>query len=166
MTDPTTRIGQYAGASRGLVSQAGAILLKANDRISKGTFSTEQWAKSAQEMFNLFLTAGLNMDPQACLQQLCGEADLSDFITVAPDNACERSLSVAQSFVQDGSPGYRIPDQFIVFVPAILPVYAKRYRVGVNWPDVRSGTYRGRVRLTSLQTATPNVVEMDVIVDL
>jgi hypothetical protein len=38
--------------------------------------------------------------------------------------------------------------------------------VGVNWPDVRSGTYRGRVRLTSLQTATPNSVEMDVIVDL
>jgi hypothetical protein len=166
MTDPTTRIGQYAGASRGLVSQAGEILLNANDRISKGTFSSEHWAKSAQELFNLFLTAGLNMDPQACLQQLCGETDLSDFITVAPDNTCERSLSVAQSFVQDGAPGYGIPDQFVVFVPPILPVYAKRYRVGVNWPDVRSGTYRGRVRLTSLQTATPNSVEMDVIVDL
>jgi hypothetical protein len=166
MIDPTTRIGQYAGASRGVVSQAGAILLKANDRIGKGTFGTEHWAQSAQEMFNLFLTAGLNMDPQACLQQWCGETDLSDFITVEPDNTCERSLSVAQSFVQDGSPGYRIPDQFIVFVPAILPVYAKLYRVGVNWPDVRSGTYRGRVRLTSLKTATPNPVEMDVIVDL
>jgi hypothetical protein len=166
MIHPTTRIGQYAGASRGVVSQAGEILLKANDRIGKGTFGTEHWAKSAQEMFNLFLTAGLNMDPQTCVQQLCGETDLSDLITVAPDNTCERSLSVAQSFVQDGSPGYRIPDQLIVFVPAILPVYAELYRVGVNWPDVRSGTYRGRVRLTSLKTATPNAVEMDVIVDL
>jgi len=166
MIDPTTRIGQYAGASRSVVSQAGAILLKANDRISKGTFGTEHWAKSAQELFNLVLTAGLNMDPQACLQQLCGETDLSDFITVAPDNTCERSLSVAQSFVQDGSPGYRIPDQLIVFVPPVLPVYATRFRVGVNWPDLRTGTYRGRVRLTSLQTAIPQAVEMDVIVDL
>jgi hypothetical protein len=166
MTDPTTRIGQYAGASRSLVSQAGAIVLQANDHMSKGTFSSAQWAKSAQELFNLFLTAGLEMDPQTCLQQWCGEPDLSDFIEVKPDNACERTLSVAQSFVQDGAPGYRIPDQFVVFVPPILPVYAKRYRVGVNWPDLHSGTYRGRVRLTSLQMATPRAVEMDVIVDL
>ena len=97
---------------------------------------------------------------------MCGETDHSDFNTVAPDNACERSLSVAQSFVQDGSPGYRIPDQLIVFLPPILPVYAKQFRVGVNWADLRTGTYRGRVRLTSLQTAAPQAVEMDVIVDL
>jgi hypothetical protein len=38
--------------------------------------------------------------------------------------------------------------------------------VGVRWPELRSGTYRGRIRLTQIQTGTKRVDEMDVIVDL
>lgn len=166
MTDPTANIEQYAESTRELVNQAGAILLQANDEVGEGKFSFADWAKSARDLFNLFLTTGLEVIPQTLCLQPFDNLDLSDFVQVAPDNACERMLSVAQSFVHDGAGACRIPDQFVVFVPKVLPVYAKQFRVGVNWPDVRSGTYRGRVRLTSLKTAATAVVEMDVTVDL
>ncbi|MGZ4577986.1 MAG: hypothetical protein ACXVX1_09755 [Mycobacterium sp.] len=167
MTDPTARIDQYAEATRDVVGQAGEILLQANDQMKDGTFNSAQWAKSAYQLVNLFLTAGLEAGAQAlCPQRWFGEPELSDFITVTPDNTCERMLSLAQPFVHDGAPGCRIPDQFVVFVPKILPVYAKQFRVGVNWPDLRSGTYRGRVRLTSLKAAVTQAVETDVTVDL
>jgi hypothetical protein len=95
------------------------------------------------------------------------ELELSDFIEVDPDNQCERVLSVAKSFVQDGAPSYVIPDPLIVFVPGILRVYAKRFRVGTSWPNLQSGTYRGQVRLTRIKPATPSAAEvLDVIVDL
>ena len=172
MIDPSTRITQYAESMRSLVSQAGSLVLQANDQIHDGTFDHAQCAKSAQQLANLALTAGLEVAP-LMMSIPCGPAsfdqlELSDFIEVAPDNQCERLLSVAKSFVQDGAPSYVIPDQTIVFVPGTLRIYAKRFRVATSWPDLQSGTYRGRVRLTRLDTGAtaPQFDEVDVIVDL
>ena len=171
MIDPSTRITRYAESMRSLVSQAGSLLLQANDQIKDGTFDHAQCAKSAQQLANLALTAGLEVAPQM-MSIPCGPAsfdqlELSDFIEVAPDNECERVLSVAASFVQDGAPSCVIPDQTIVFVPGTLRVYARRFRVGTSWPNLQSGTYRGQVRLTRVKPATPSAAEvLDVIVDL
>lgn len=169
MTDLSARITQYAESTRRLVSDAGELLLQANDQISDGTFDSAQWAKSMRQLANLALTAGLEV-PQLmsvpCLPQSSG-LELSDFIKVEPDNECQRLLSVSKPFVQDGAPSCVIPDQSIVFVPPILRVYGQWFRVAANWPDLRSGTYRGQVRLTRLKPAAPSADEfVDVIVDL
>jgi hypothetical protein len=172
MIDPSTGITRYAESMRSLVNQAGSLLLQANDQINDGTFDHAQCAKSAQQLANLALTAGLEVAP-LLMSIPCGpvsfdELELSDFIEVAPDNQCERSLSVAKSFVLDGAPSYVIPDQTIVFVPGSLRVHAKRFRVATSWPNLQSGTYQGRVRLTRLNTgaAAPQFEEVDVTVDL
>jgi hypothetical protein len=170
MTGPSSPIGQWLQTSRRLVKDASAIVLHANKQINKGTFGSAQWAQSVYQLANLGLTASLElappMMPSPCLLG-SGELELSDFNQVEqPDNECERVLSVAQSFALDGAPSCRIPDQFIVFVPDILRVNAVWFRVGVRWPELRSGTYRGRVRLTQIQTGAKRVDEMDVIVDL
>jgi hypothetical protein len=170
MTTPSSRLTRYAETSRRLVTRAGAVVLQANDEISEGTFGSAQWAKSANQLVNLALTAGLQFAPQMmpfpCLPKSTEEFGLSDFIEVGTDNECERVLSVAGPFVHDGAPSCVIPEQTIVFVPGIVRVYAKRFRVRVNWPNLRSGTYRGRVSLTRVQAATAQVSEMDVIIDL
>lgn len=171
MIDYSTRITRYAESMRGLVGQAGSLLLQANDQIKDGTFDHAQCAKSAQQLANLALTAGLQVAPQMlsipCVPASSDQIDLSDFIEVAPDNECERLLSVATSFAQDGAPSCVIPDQAIVFVPGTLRVYAKWFRVATSWPNLQSGTYRGQVRLTRLKPATPIADEiLDVIVDL
>ena len=171
MIDYTARITAYAESMRSLVNQAGSLWLEANDQIKDGTFDHAQCAKSAQQLANLALTAGLEAVPQLmsipCAPASCDQLDLSDFIEVAPDNECERRLSVATSFVQDGAPSRVIPDQMIVFVPGTLRVYAKRFRVGTSWPNLESGTYRGQVRLTRLNPPTPSDDKLlDVIVDL
>jgi hypothetical protein len=170
--DPSTHITRYAESMRGLVSQAGSLLLQADDQIKDGKFDHAQCAKSARQLANLALTAGLEVAP-LMMSIPCGPVsfdplELSDFQKVDPDDHCERSFSVAKSFVLDGDPSCVIPDQLIVFVPKILRVYAKWYRVGTSWPDLQSGTYRGRVRLTRLGTGspTPQSKEVDVIVDL
>jgi hypothetical protein len=171
MTDVSARIIQYAETSRGLVNQAGKIALQANEQISNGTFSSAQWAKSAHQLVNAALTAGLELGPQlmsiACLGP-SSELEYSDYLAVAPDNQCERALSVAKSFAQVGAPSCVIPDRFIVFDPPILRVYAEKFRVATNWPDLQSGTYQGGVRLTRLKTgtATPDFVEVTFTVDL
>jgi len=171
MIDPSTQITRYAESLRSVVSQAGSLLLQANDQIKDGTFDHAQRAKSAQQLANLALTASLDVVPQLtsipCGPAASDQLDLSDFIEVAPDNECERLLSVAQSFVQDGAPSNVIPDQLIVFVPGTLRVYAKWFRVATSWPNLQSGTYRGQVRLTRLKPATPSADEfLDVIIDL
>jgi len=172
MIDPSTRITQYAESMRSLVSQAGSLLLQANDQVNDGTFDHARCAKSAQQLANLALTAGLEVAP-LMMSIPCGpvsfdQLELSDFIEVAPDNQCERALSVAKSFVQDGAPSCVIPDQTIVFVPGTLRIYAKWFRVATSWPNLQSGTYQGKVRLTRLNTgaAAPQFEEVDVTVDL
>jgi hypothetical protein len=170
MTGPTVPIDKFAESAKGFVTEWGAILLEANDQINKGTFGAEQWAKSTQRLSNLALTAGIELAPPLlpipCLPTPSQGPDFSDFITTTPDNESKRELSVARSFVRDGAPWCVIPDQFVVFQPGILPVYARRFRLAATWPGLRSGTYRGRVRLTRIQTAKTQVDEMDVIVDL
>ncbi|MGB9249382.1 MAG: hypothetical protein WCC28_06365 [Mycobacterium sp.] len=171
MIDPSTRITRYTESMRSLVNQAGSLLLHSSDQVNDGTFDLAQCAKSAQQLASAALTTGLEMAP-LMMSIPCGpvsfdELELSDFIEVDPDNQCERVLSVAKSFVQDGAPSYVIPDPLIVFVPGILRVYAKRFRVGTSWPNLQSGTYRGQVRLTRTKPATPSAAEvLDVIVDL
>ena len=170
MIDPSTRITQYAESMRGLVNQAGSIMLQATDQINDGTFDHAKCAKAAQQFANLALTAGLEAAPLMipCAPAIFGELEFSDFIEVAPDNQCERTLSVAKSFVHEGAPSCVIPDPLIVFVPANLRVYAQRFRVATSWPNLQSGTYHGRVRLTRINTgsAAPQVEEVDVTVDL
>jgi hypothetical protein len=170
MTSPEATIAASAQSVEALVSEAGAILLQANTKAAEGSFGAKQWAKSANKLLNIALTAAVEFTPPLlsgpCLSQLFDDADFSDFIETTPDNAFKRVLSVCASFTHTGAPGCAFPDQFIVFSPPILPVYAKLFRVGVAWPDARSGTYRGRVRLTQIGDGAQGVDEMDVIVDL
>jgi hypothetical protein len=171
MIDPSTQINRYNESLRGVVSQAGSLVLQANDQINDGTFDHAQCAKAAKQLANLALTAGLDLVPQLMSipfgPAASNQLDLSDFIEVAPDNECQRSLSVAQSFVQQGAPSNRIPDHLIVFVPGTLNVYAKWFRVGTSWSNLPSGTYTGQVRLTRLNPPTPSADEfLDIDIDL
>jgi hypothetical protein len=171
MIDPSTQITRYTESLRGVVSQTGSLVLQANDQMNDGTFDHAQCAKSAKQLANLALTAGLGMVPQLmsipCGLAASDQLDLSDFIEVDPDNACQRSLSVAQSFVQEGAPSNVIPDHLIVFVPGTLRVFAKWFRVGTSWSNLPSGTYSGQVRLTRLNPPTPSADEfLDVVIDL
>jgi hypothetical protein len=170
VTTSGSRTTRYAATSRRLVTQAGKIVLDANDEISNGTFDFAKWAKSANQLVNLALTAWLQLAPPMipipCLPKATEEYGESDFITVEPDNECDRVLSVAESFVQAGAPSCVIPDEFVVFVPAILPRGRTEFRAKVNWPDLRSGTYRGQIRLTRIGTASPGADEVERIIDL
>lgn len=170
MTTFNSLIAQYAEMSRRLVNQAGAIVLQANDQISKGTFDTARWAKSAYELSDLALTSGMQAAPQvmsiASLWRSSKETLLSDYVRVAPYNESRRTFTVVEPFVHVGAHSCVIPVQSIVFVPETLPAYAVRFRVGARWADLRSGTYRGRVRLTSIASAEAHSHEMPVIIDL
>ena len=168
MTNPSSRVTGWAESSRRLVNDASALVLQANTQISDGTFTTEQWTKSAQKLVNLALTAGLDLVPQMmplpCFSQAVDTRDLSDFIKVAPDGQFQRVLSVVNPFVQQGAPSCVIPSQSIFFVPTIVRVHATSFRIGVNWPNLRSGTYRGTVRLT--QVGPGNAGPRDVVVTI
>lgn len=169
MTDLNARIGRYADASQRLVSQTGALMLEANSQIVNGTFDSAQWAKSARQLIDLAMTAGLELAPDMmpmCPPRSSGDLELSDFIEVDPDAESERLLSVAKPFVADGNPSYAIPDRSIVFVPSVLRTYATRFRVGVRGPNYSSGTYRGRIRLTRVRSGGVRVHESDLIIDL
>ncbi len=169
-TTPGQRTTRYAATSRRLVAEAGKIVLDANDEITKGTFDFAKWAKSANQMVDLALTAGLQlvppMIPIPCLAQANEEYSESATIEVDPDSACERALSVAKTFVKEGAPSCVIPDEFVVFTPAILPRGRNKFRVKVNWPDLRSGSYKGEIRLTQIGTATPHADEVIRTIDL
>ena len=165
MTTPSP-FTQWAEAARRLVNQAGNIVLQANSQIDDEKFSTEKWAKATQQLVNLALTAGLEMSPIPCLPQTADARDFSDFIKVEPDAEFQRTLSIAKPFVRDGAPSCVIPAQSIFFVPSVVRVHATSFRVGVNWPSLSSGTYRGQVRLTQIGAATAQSVEKDVIIDL
>jgi hypothetical protein len=169
-TPPKSRAIQYAATSRYLVNQAGKIVLDANDEITKGTFDFAKWAKSANHLANLALTAGLELAPPMipipCIPKATEEYGLSDYITVDADDKCDRVLSVAKSFVQAGKSSCMVPDEFVVFSPAALPRGGNKFRVKVTWPNLRSGTYRGAIRLTQIGTTDPHTVVEDRIIDL
>ena len=145
-------------------------MLDANAEITKGTFDFAKWAKSANELVNLALTAGLQLTkpviPYPCIPNATEEYGNVRSIIVESDDRCDRVLSVAKSFVLDGAPSCVIPDEFVVFSPAVLPRGANKFRVKVTWPDLQSGTYRGKIRLTQIGTATPAAVDVDRTIDL
>lgn len=153
-TNPQARASQYAATSRRVIDQAGKVVLDANAEITKGTFTFEKWAKSANQLVDLALNTGLQMLPTMlpypCLPAATEGYGLSDWITVAVDNACERQLSVCGPFVRAGEPTCSIPNEFVTFSSATLPRGEGRFRVKVTWPELRSGTYKGRIRLTQL----------------
>ena len=62
-TEPKARADQYAATSRRVVNQAGKIVLDANAEITKGTFTFEKWAKSANQLVDLALNTGLALIP-------------------------------------------------------------------------------------------------------
>jgi hypothetical protein len=162
--DVNDAVHQYAETSRQLVNEVGAILLDADHRIGEGTFGSAQWAQSARRMVNLVATAGYGL-PAALMSQCAGDVELSEFLKAPPGTGSERTLSVVAPFVAEGT-SYAIPPQSLVLVPGVLRAYATRFRVGVRGPDYVSGTYRGRIRFTSLTAGTAQRTEMDVIVGL
>jgi hypothetical protein len=169
-TEPEARASQFAATSRRVVNQAGKIVLDANAEISKGTFTFEKWAKSANQLVDLALDTGLalvpTMIPFPCLPSSTEGFGLSDWIEVDVDNSCERALSVSRAFVELGEPACVIPNEFVAFSVAVLPRGESRFRVKVTWPDLRSGTYRGEIRLTKVGVANAHPVEVSRTVDL
>ena len=170
MTSPGSLPTQYLETSRRLVNHAGKIWLDTNAEITKGTFDFPKWAKSANELVNLALTAGLQLTtpriPIPCIPNATEEYGKSQPIIVNPDNGCERVLSIAKSFVLEGAPSGVIPDEYVVFAPAVLPRGANNFRVKVTWPDLQSGTYRGKIWLTQIGTATPTAADVGRTIDL
>ena len=169
-TEPEARASQFAATSRRVVNQAGKIVLDANADISKGTFTFEKWAKSANQLVDLALNTSLalvpTMIPCPCPPTSTESYGLSDWIEVDVDNSCERTLSVSLAFVKLGEPACVIPNEFVAFSVAVLPPGESRFRVKVTWPDLRSGTYRGKIRLTKIGVANANPDEVSRTIDL
>jgi hypothetical protein len=174
MTTPDARLDKIVGLSREFVNQAGAIALETNDAIDRGAFDYAKWAKSMLNLWDLSLTNTLEIAPDMftpCLPcpQLPGdEADYSELITVATATTYARKISVVPgTFRHDGAPNFAIKDYLIRFDPDVLPANATQFRISVLWPGLRSGTYRGDVKLAP-ESGTNVVIEdiMTVIIDL
>jgi hypothetical protein len=169
-TDPQARADQYAASSRRVVNQAGKIVLDANAQITHGTFTFEKWAQTASQLADLALNTGLAlvppMLPYPCAPLATEGYGLSDWVEVDVDKSCERALSVSKSFVKAGESACVIPDEFVAFSTAVLPRGATRFRIKVTWPDLRSGTYLGVIRLTKVGIADAHPVEVTRTVDL
>lgn len=131
--------------------------------------TSEQFAKSANDLLNLAVAASLEWAPAVMSfwsPPSTDEVELSEFIDATSDSDCKRILSVAKPFRRVGAPSDAIGAQSLVFVPSILRVHATCFRVGVKGQNYSSGTYRGSVRLTSVQAGVPRQHEIDVTVDL
>ncbi|OMC11282.1 hypothetical protein A5735_15640 [Mycolicibacter heraklionensis] len=168
MKDLKQGIHQYAQRSRQLVNDVGAIVLDADHRSAEGTFGSEQWAQSARQVINLVTTAGYDMSDALmaqCGAQSDGDVEFSEYLEAPPSPGSERLLSVAAPFVAEGT-SYTIPPQALVLMPGALKPLATRFRLGVRGQAYVSGTYRGRIRFTSLPPATAPDQHLDVIVDL
>jgi hypothetical protein len=169
-TDPRVRASQFTATSRRMVEASGKIVLNANADITNGTFTFEKWAKSASELIDLALNTGLGlipaMIPFPCVPAATEGYGLSDWIDVDVDNDCERALSVSQAFVKIGEPACVIPNEFVDFSTAGLPRGGTRFRVKVSWPDLRTGTYRGQIRLTRIGVANAHSDEVTRTIDL
>jgi hypothetical protein len=169
-TEPAARVSQYAANSRRAVKEAGKIVLDANADVAKGTFTFEKWAKSANQLVDLALNTGLAlipaMIPAPCLPTSNEGYGLSDWIEVDANNQYERMLLVSQAFVNVGDQACVIPDEFVAFSTAVLPQGESRFRVKVTWPDLRSGTYRGKIRLTPVGIAGALPVEVIRTIDV
>jgi hypothetical protein len=168
--DPKARASQYTATSRRAVEQAAKIVLDANTEITQGTFTFEKWAKSANQMANLALNTGLEMVPAMipypCVPTATEGYSVSDWIEVDADNSCERALSMSKPFVKLGEPAQVIPNEFVSFSAAVLPRGESRFRLKVTWPDLRSGTYRGVIRLAKIGIAGAHPDDVSRTIDL
>jgi hypothetical protein len=170
-TDPKTLMSLYTATSRRVVNQAGQIVLDANAEITNGTFTFEKWAKSARQLVDLALNTGLELIP-AMMPYPCPPAaaadgfGLSDWIEIDVDNSCERALSMSTPFTKLGEPSCAIPNEYVAFSLAILPRGESKFRMKVTWPDLRSGTYRGQIRLIRVGVANAHSVEVTRTIDL
>jgi hypothetical protein len=154
MTTPDPRLDRVLGLSRELVTRAGAVALETNDQIDKGAFDFATWAKSMQKLFDLGLAGALSLAPDMltpCLPVFSTSSDdseHSEYVEVNPDNQYIRKISVVPgSFTHDGVPNFKIPDHLIYFDPPQLKPLATQLQICVIWPGLRSGTYRGKIRL-------------------
>ena len=169
-TEPAARVSQYAANYRRVVNEAGKIVLDANADVAKGTFTFEKWAKSANQLVDLALNTGLAlipaMIPAPCLPTSNEGYGLSDWIEVEANSQYERTLSVSQAFVNVGEQACVIPNEFVAFSTAVLPRGESRFRVTVTWPGLRSGTYRGQIRLTPVGIASAPSDEVTRTIDV
>jgi hypothetical protein len=153
-----------------MVEESGRIVLDANAEITSGTFTFEKWVKSASQLVDLALNTGLGlipaMMPFTCLPAATEHYGLSDWIEVDVSNDCDRALSVSQAFVKIGEPACVIPNEFVAFSLANLPRGESTFRVQVTWPDLRTGTYRGQIRLTRVGVANAHSDEVTRTIDL
>ena len=171
MTAPDPRLDRVAALSRQLVEQAGSVALQTNDQIDRGAFDFAKWAKSMLNLLDAGLTGGLELAPDMfapcvpCFPIPGNDSEHSDYIEVNPDPQYSRKLSVVpRSFKHDGAP-FVIPDSVLYFEPAVLEPLATQFRICVAWSDLRSGTYRGTVRLVP-EGGGGATTEIQVIVDL
>lgn len=168
MTMPEIKLDKMLALSRQFVDQAGTIALQTNDDIDRGTFDYGRWAKSMLNLWDLSLSNAIEIGPDmfvpcfTCLPP-SDEPDYSELISVPVPTTYPRKISVVPgTFRHDGEPEFKIRDYLIQFDPQVLPANATQFRISVLWPGLRSGTYRGDVRLAP-DGATTNVVIEDIV---
>lgn len=164
---------RITGFTRQWVETVGDLALQTNDQVDRGAFDYAKWAKSMLNLFDFSLRGALDLAPDLanpgfpCLP--CGddsEPDRSEYITVDPDGKGERRLSaVPGSFRHDGVPSRVIPDHLLTVEPNVLKPLQTTFRIAVLWPELRSGTYQGKIRMTPEQ-GNGQPVEFPVTIDL
>lgn len=171
MTTNDPRLDRFTTFSREWVEKAGTVALQTNDQIARGAFDYAEWAKSMLDLVDFGLAGALDLAPDLMLPGLPGtgddEPDRSDYIEVDPDGHVDRTLSVVPgSFRHVGSPMNVIPDSAIDVEPRELKPLQTLFRLAVRWPALRSGTYRGRIRLAPARGAAGPTTVIEVTVDL
>jgi hypothetical protein len=173
MTMPEVQLDKMLVLSRQFVDQVGAIALQTNDDIDRGAFDYAKWAKSMLNLWDLSLTNALELGPEMfapCFTcpPSSDDPEYSEYVPVpVPRNFARKISAVSRSFRHDGAPNFVVDDHLIRFDPAVLPANATRFRISVLWPGLRSGTYRGEVRLAP-EAGAAVVIEdiVTVIIDL
>ncbi|MCT7658125.1 hypothetical protein [Mycobacterium deserti] len=172
MTAPGAKMNQIIGFSRQLIDHAGAIAVETNDQIDAGTFDYAKWAQAMLKLWDFGLAGSVDLASDVlapCFTCPPGadEPEYSDYLS-APDSGVARKVSVVPgSFFHVGAPSFVIEDYRISIDPPVLKPHVTHFRVGVLWTGLRSGTYRGTVRLQP-EPASDVVIDdiLEVIVDL
>jgi hypothetical protein len=172
MNSPDPRLDRIPRLSRELVEKAGTVALQTNDDIDRGSFDFNKWAKSMLNLFDLSLAGSLDLAPdmfaacRPCSPIHFDDAERSEYVEVDPDPQYPRRIQVvANSFTHVGDPNFTIPDHVVYFEPAVMAPLAVQFHICVAWPGLRSGTYRGKVRLVP-DGGSGAITEYQVIIDL